>query len=58
MTPPSKNEELLHKIKEEMNIIYKVKQRKKTAVAQWLRYCATNRKLADSIPTGVIGTFH
>jgi len=21
-----------------------------TAVAQWLRYCATNRKVADSIP--------
>ena len=24
-----------------------------TAVAQWLRYCATNRKVAGSIPTGV-----
>jgi len=29
-----------------------------TAVAQWLRYCATNRKVADSIPDGVIGNFH
>jgi hypothetical protein len=26
-------------------------------VAQWLRYCATNRKVADSIPDGVIGIF-
>jgi hypothetical protein len=24
-----------------------------TAVAQWLRYCATNRKVAGSIPDGV-----
>ena len=29
-----------------------------TAVAQWLRCCATNRKVAGSIPTGVIGIFH
>jgi hypothetical protein len=29
-----------------------------TAVAQWLRYCATNRKVAGSIPDGVIGNFH
>ena len=27
----------------------------KTAVAQWLRCCATNRKVAGSIPPGVIG---
>jgi len=27
------------------------------AVAQWLRCCATNRKVADSIPDGVIGIF-
>jgi hypothetical protein len=26
-------------------------------VAQWLRYCATNRKVACSIPDGVIGIF-
>ena len=26
-----------------------------TAVAQWLRCCATNRKVAGSIPAGVIG---
>jgi hypothetical protein len=26
-------------------------------VAQWLRYCATNRKVADSIPDGVMGFF-
>jgi len=28
------------------------------AVAQWLRCCATNRKVACSIPGGVIGVFH
>ena len=28
-----------------------------TAVAQWLRCCATNRKVAGSIPTGVSGFF-
>jgi hypothetical protein len=26
-----------------------------TTVAQWLRYCATNRKVAGSIPDGVTG---
>ena len=29
-----------------------------TAVAQWLRWCATNRKVAGSIPAGVSGFFH
>ena len=29
-----------------------------TAVAQWLRCCATNRKVAGLIPGGVIGIFH
>ena len=29
-----------------------------TAVAQCLRCCATNRKVAGSIPAGVIGNFH
>ena len=29
-----------------------------TAVAQWLRCCATNRKVAVSIPDGIIGIFH
>ena len=29
-----------------------------TAVAQWLRCCATNRKVAGSIPPGVIGIFY
>jgi hypothetical protein len=27
-------------------------------VAQWLRYYAINRKVAGSIPDGVIGIFH
>jgi hypothetical protein len=26
-------------------------------VAQWLRHCATNRKVAGSIPDGVTGIF-
>ena len=29
-----------------------------TAVAQWLRCCAINRKVAGSIPDGVIEIFH
>ena len=33
-------------------------QRRGAAVAQWLRCCATNRKVAGSIPGGVIGIFH
>ena len=28
-----------------------------TAVAQWLRCCATNPKVAGSFPAGVIGNF-
>jgi len=28
-----------------------------TAVAQWLRHCATNRKVTGSIPAGVSGYF-
>ena len=28
-----------------------------TAVAQWLRYCATSRKVTGSIPAGVSGIF-
>ena len=31
---------------------------KGTAAAQWLRCCATNRKVAVSNPDGVIGNFH
>jgi hypothetical protein len=27
-------------------------------VVQWLRHCTTNRKVAGSIPDGVIGIFH
>jgi len=29
-----------------------------TAMEQWLRCCATNRKIAGSIPDGIIGIFH
>ena len=29
-----------------------------TAVVQWLKGCATNRKVAGSIQAGVIGVFH
>ena len=32
-------------------------RRKGTVVAQWLRSCATNRKVASSIPDGVTGIF-
>ena len=30
----------------------------RTAVAHWLKCCATNRKVAGSIPAGAIGIFH
>ena len=36
-------------------LYYKIKV---TAVEQWLRCCTTNRKVAGSIPAGVIGIFH
>jgi len=29
-----------------------------TAVAQWLKCCAINQKVAGLIPAGVIGIFH
>jgi hypothetical protein len=29
-----------------------------TAVAQWLMFCSTNRKVTGSIPDGVIGISH
>ena len=29
-----------------------------TAVAQWLRRCVTNQKVAGSIPDAVTGIFH
>jgi len=32
--------------------------RKGTAVERWLKCCATNRKVAGSIPADVIGIFH
>ena len=35
-----------------------VVQQEGAAVAQWLRCCATIRKVAGSIPDGVIGIFH
>ena len=34
------------------------RQLRGTAVAQWLRCCATNQKVAGSIPDGAIGIFH
>ena len=40
--------------KTDFNIPYDVAG---TAVAQWLRCCATSRKVGGSIPTGVCGFF-
>ena len=37
--------------------IYSTAIQLRTAVAQWLRCCATNRKVAGSIPAGVSGFF-
>ena len=39
----------------DMEKIYK--EERGTAVAQWLRFCATNRKVTGSIPAGVSGFF-
>jgi hypothetical protein len=36
----------------------KAKQWGPLMVAQWLRYCATNRKVGGSVPDGVNGIFH
>ena len=39
-------------------ILHVNKYERGTTVAQLLRCCATNRKVAGSIPAGVIGIFH
>jgi len=38
-------------------ILYTTSHFTGTAVAQWVRCCATNRKVAGSIPAGVNGFF-
>ena len=38
-------------------IIFSYNKTQRTAVAQWLRCCATNRKVAGSFPAGVSGFF-
>jgi len=38
--------------------IQAVRHQLRAAVAQWLRCCATNRKVAGLIPAGVIGIFY
>ena len=40
------------------NLIHIITGLEGTAVAQWLMCFATNRKVAGSIPDGVIGIFH
>ena len=40
-----------------MIILKFISNKKGTAVAQWLRCCATDRKVAGSIPDGVSGFF-
>jgi hypothetical protein len=42
-------------VKENSNIVLEAVGH---AVAQWLRHCATNQKIAGSIPDGVIGIFY
>ena len=43
-------------LKYKTNVLIKCEWR--TAAAQWLRCCATKRKVASSIPDGVTGIFH
>jgi hypothetical protein len=38
--------------------VYHIRVAGPLMVAQWLRYCATNRKVAGLIPDSVIGIFH
>jgi hypothetical protein len=87
-----RNEEVLHRVKEERNIVLTIKTRKANWIGHilrrncllkhmtegklegriemtgrrgrskqrwrsWLRHCATSRKVAGSIPDGVIGIF-
>ena len=40
-----------------VRILHMLRVLKGTAVAQWLRCCATNQKVAGSIPAGVVGFF-
>ena len=40
-----------------LEILTNIFVRRGTAVTQWLRRCATNRKVAGSIPDGVTGIF-
>ena len=40
-----------------MHYLYLYYLNRGTAVAQWLRHCTTNRKVAGSIPPGVSGFF-
>jgi len=50
--------QILTKLKFSGQIFEKYSNIKGAAVAQWLRRCATNRKVAGSIRDGVIGIFH
>jgi hypothetical protein len=51
-----KNVKVLHYLSLYIRITYAY--RAGHAVAQWLRHCTTNRKVAGSIPDGVIGIYH
>jgi len=44
-------------VREERFIFYKALHLLGTSVAQWLRFCATNRKVGGSIPAGVSECF-
>jgi hypothetical protein len=54
----SKNKRELLKISDWKNKLLKHCFLLGAAVARWLRCCATNRKIAGSIPGGVFGNFH
>jgi hypothetical protein len=46
------------RLSNDMQISVPTSQKKGTALVQCLWCCATNRKIAGSIPAGVIGIFH
>jgi len=48
---------LLQALRQQLNLYSAVQSDSGTAVAQWLRCCATNRKVVGSIPASVSGFF-
>jgi hypothetical protein len=57
MYVPSNLTSVTNRLGDRGSAVVKVLCYSRTAVAQWLRCCATNRKVAGSIPASVSGFF-